>query len=123
MPDQTGKLRLQNLVFWGRHGHHAFERECGNRFEVDVELTLDLSQIENADKLESTVDLEYVYNVVRQLVEGDPCTLVETLANLIATELVNLQKVQTCTVKVRKMFPPLPGATSGVMEAEITRGS
>jgi dihydroneopterin aldolase len=118
MNDPAGTLRLKNLVFWGRHGHHAFERESGNRFEVDVELNL--SNIGATDALESTVDLDFVYTVVRRFVEGDPCILIETLAHLIASELVKLEKVQSCTARVRKTFPPLEGATSGVMEAEIT---
>ena len=121
MPDQQGILRLKDLVFWGRHGHHTFERESGNRFEVDVELCL--FQINNVDALDDTVDLEYVYRIIKRLVEGESRTLVETLANLIATELIRLEKIEKCTVRVRKAFPPLPGATSGVMEAEITRVS
>ncbi len=121
MTQNIGHLRLKDLVFHGRHGHFEFERKAGNRFEVDVDLQVDLTEIASNDSLEATVDLAEIYEIIRNYVEGDPCVLVETLANVIAGEIVAVDKVRECTVKVRKMFPPLPGATSGVMEAEVTR--
>ncbi len=117
----SGHLRLEKLAFWGRHGLLPFERESGNRFEVDVDLQVDLTEAVRTDQIESTVDLEKVYGTIRRIVEGDPCPMLETVANNIAVELVRLDKVQSCTIRVRKMNPPLPGATGGIMEAEITR--
>lgn len=115
-------LRLKNLAFYGRHGHHPFERESGNRFEVDVDLLISTVPAKRADRLEESVDLEQIYAITRRLVEGEPCALIETLATRIAGELLSFKGVKSATVRVRKVFPPLPGAVQGIMEAEVTRG-
>ena len=122
MKNHSGQLRLKNLVFWGRHGHLPFEREAGNRFEVDIELRVDVSDAVAADRLEATVDLREAYQIAQHHVEGEPCELIETVAQRIAADLAALSGVQSSTVRVRKIFPPLPGAIQGVMEAEVTHG-
>ena len=114
-------LRLKNLIFWGRHGHFPFERESGNRFEVDLDLQVDLSPAIASDNLADTADLARAYEIAQRLVEGEPCELIETLAGRIAAELLTLPRVQSATVRLRKMSPPLPGAVQGIMEAEVTR--
>ncbi|TKJ41136.1 dihydroneopterin aldolase [candidate division LCP-89 bacterium B3_LCP] len=122
MKNDYGHLRLSNLVFRGKHGHYPQERELGNRFEVDIDLKVDLTDAIKTDRLEESVDLEEVYEVVRRTIEGEPKNLIETLAADISSELVSLGRVQSVTVRVRKLNPPLPGLVQGVMEAEITHG-
>lgn len=121
MHKPTGHLRLKQLVFWGRHGYLPFERDAGNRFEVDVDLETDLSAVIRSDRIEDTADLAAVYEIVRRHVEGEPCALIETLADRIAVELAQSLNVKAVTVSVRKMFPPLPGAVGGITEAEVSR--
>ncbi|RJP78670.1 MAG: dihydroneopterin aldolase [Candidatus Zixiibacteriota bacterium] len=121
MQQRPDYVRLKDLRFWGRHGHLPFEKELGNRFEVDVDLQMDASQVIQTDHLHDTVDLARVYDLVRARVEGEPCQLLETLAGRIAGDLAGLDHVAAATVRVRKMFPPLEGNTQGVMEVEVTR--
>lgn len=123
MPDYSDHIRLQGLIFWGRHGHLPFERELGNRFEVDLDLALDVSRAAEVDRIDMTVDLAQVWEIVRQEMEGEPCQLLETLADRIARHLAGMDKVGSAKVRVRKMFPPLAGATQGIMEVEVTRAS
>jgi len=121
MSDSSSHLRLKNLVFWGRHGHHPFEQESGNRFEVDVDIEVDLISAIATDDLAESVDLSAVFALVRKHVEGEPCSLIEVLADRIAVGIVGMHRVHSVIVKVRKMSPPLPGAAGGVMEAEVHR--
>jgi dihydroneopterin aldolase len=121
MPPHSDHVRLSGLIFWGRHGHLPFERELGNRFEVDVDLVLDISRAAEVDRIDLTVDLAQVWEAVRSEMEGEPCHLLETLADRIARHLARMDKVGSATVRVRKMFPPLAGATQGIMEVEVTR--
>ena len=100
-----------------------FERKSGNRFEVDVDLKVELVEAVAKDELESTVDLAEVYEIVKQEVEADPSTLIETVAGKIAENLLKIDGVQSSMVRVRKLYPPIPGAVTGVMEAEVTRES
>ena len=38
----SDRLVLKNMVFYGYHGAFAAEKELGQRFEVDLEMQLDL---------------------------------------------------------------------------------
>ena len=121
MPEKTDRIRLNSLLFWGRHGHFASEHELGNRFEVDVELEVDIARAAQLDRIDLTVDLTVVYETVRRHVEGETCRLIETLAGRILRDLVKLDKVKAATVRLRKLSPPFPGAVQGVMEVEMSR--
>jgi len=121
MPEKADRIRLNNLLFWGRHGHFPSEHELGNRFEVDVELEVDTARAAQLDRIDLTVDLTAVYETIRRHVEGKPCRLIETLAGRMLGDLIKLDKVKAARVKLRKLSPPFPGAVQGVMEVEISR--
>ena len=50
------RISLHNMRFYGYHGVYEHEREMGQRFEIDVELSLDLAQAGATDELEDTLD-------------------------------------------------------------------
>ncbi|MFH1863270.1 MAG: dihydroneopterin aldolase [bacterium] len=120
-PPRSDHIRLLNLSFWGRHGHFAEERARGGRFEVDADLRCELSAAIQTDRLSSTVDVQQVYEIIRRRVEEETYHLLETLAQSIALDLLQFRGVLEVTVRVRKVTPPLAGATQGVMEVEVTR--
>ena len=121
MDDDRDHIRLNSLRFWGRHGHFPNEQDLGNRFEVDVDIELDANPAAELDRIDLTVDLSRVYDIVRRHVEGEPCQLLEALAGRIAAEVITLEKVEAVTLRVRKLMPPFPGSVQGVMEVEIRR--
>src|SRR2546428_1678808 len=82
------RLLLEGMVFYGRHGARSAERELGARFTVDVELGLDLRAAGQSDLPADTVDYSEVYEAVREVVEGSPQTLLESVAERIATRLL-----------------------------------
>jgi dihydroneopterin aldolase len=102
------RLLLEGMTFFGRHGALPAERELGARFSVDVELVADLRRAGHTDRLEDTVDYSKVYEVVRGVVEGEPCQLLEAVAERIAGRLTAIDRVERVTVRVRKR-PPLEG--------------
>ncbi|HHW11711.1 MAG TPA: dihydroneopterin aldolase [Firmicutes bacterium] len=103
------KLVLQNMVFYGYHGVFAAEKELGQRFEVDVELYLDLHQAGLNDDLEATVNYAEVYTFIKKLVEERAFNLVEGLAEEIAATLLAAYNLQEIVVRVRKPQPPVGG--------------
>lgn len=113
------RIHLEGLAFFGRHGVFPAERELGSRFVVDVTLEADLSTAGRSDHLEDTVDYAHAYEVVREVVEGEPCHLVEAVAERIAGRLLALERIERVTVRVRKR-PPLPGEF-GSFGVEVTR--
>lgn len=99
---------MSGMVFFGRHGHLPAEREIGQRFTVDVELEADLSAARRSDRLEDTVDYSQAYEVARRVIEGEPCDLLERVAELVLQGVLDLALVRRATVRVHKR-PPLPG--------------
>jgi dihydroneopterin aldolase len=107
------------MVFFGRHGALAAERELGGRFTVDVELGLDLRAAGRSDSPADTVDYSSVYEAVREVVEGEARTLLESVADRVATRLLAFDHVEQATVRVHKR-PPVMGEFHA-FGAEVTR--
>lgn len=102
------RLVMEGMAFFGRHGVLPAERELGARFRVDVEMYADLSEGAASDRLDQTVDYARAYELVRQVVEGEPCNLLEAVAGRIADRLLALERVESARVRVSKR-PPLEG--------------
>jgi dihydroneopterin aldolase len=93
---------LTGMVFRARHGVHEHEQLVPQRFEVDVELGLDLRRAAASDDLADAVDYAAVYETVRETVEGERSRLIETLAGAIAERVLAAFPVDEITVRVRK---------------------
>jgi 7,8-dihydroneopterin aldolase/epimerase/oxygenase len=111
MPSED-KIILCNMVFWGHHGVHPAERELGQRFEIDVELGIDLSQAMASDALPDTVDYRRLHAIVREEVEGRSYQLLEALAGALVRRLFAELPVASVLVRVRKPQVPLDGLLS-----------
>ncbi len=116
MPD---RIRLTGLQLYACHGVDPAERRLGQRFEVDVELTLDLAPAGRTDDLAATVNYQAVYNVVRDAMDP-PCLLLEAVAERIAGRILTGFPVDTVTVRVRKPSVPIGGVLRHA-EVEICR--
>jgi len=99
---------MEGMAFYGRHGVFPAERELGARFTVDVELEGDLREAAGSDNLEQTINYVGAYELVKEVVEGEPCHLLEAVAERIAARLLQLPRVEKATVRVHKR-PPLQG--------------
>lgn len=117
-----GTIRLHNMTFYGFHGVSAAERQTGRRFEVDVELSVDLDKAARTDKLHDTISYTEVYNTVQELVMQNRFALLETIAVRLADEIIKKFKPKEVTVRVRKKIPPVPGNLDDI-EVEVTRES
>jgi len=97
------KILLEGMIFHGRHGTLPAERELGQPFVVDIELRLDLQPAGLSDDLTQTVDYTEVHRQAKEIVEGPPVSLTETLAERIAgTVLGDFPSVDTVRIKVAK---------------------
>jgi len=100
MPDH---IVLDGMVFQARHGVFDHEKVTAQRFEVDVELHLDLQPAGLEDDLARTLDYGKVYETVRAIVESTTFNLIETLAEAIAHELLaGFAALEEVVVRVRK---------------------
>lgn len=83
-----GRIHLKNLVFYGHHGDIPEERVLGQRFTIDLALTLDMAEAAATDDLNATVDYVRVYELCRQLLEKERVNLLETVAARLADRIL-----------------------------------
>jgi len=116
---RVDKLELKQMSFYGYHGVGDAERELGGRYTVDLEIEVDLLEAARSDQIEKAVDYVHVYQLVRDVVEGQPHRLLESLAETIAATVLELQRVEQVKVRVAKT-PPVRG-NFGEFAVEIVR--
>ena len=118
----SDRILLEGMVFHGRHGTLPAERELGQPFVVDVELRLDLRPAGRSDKLEETVDYGEVHQRAKEIVEGTPVNLTETVAERIATTILEGHpSVEAVRVKVAKPHVRLGETVLAGSAVEILR--
>jgi dihydroneopterin aldolase/2-amino-4-hydroxy-6-hydroxymethyldihydropteridine diphosphokinase len=118
-PDRpSGRLILSGLTAFGYHGKNRAERQLGQVFTADLEVTLDTRKAAASDRIEDTISYPLLEKTARQILEGKPANLLETVAERIATAILKHPEVSQVTVRVSKR-PPLPNLTA--FTVEITR--
>ncbi|KEO83086.1 dihydroneopterin aldolase [Tumebacillus flagellatus] len=115
------KIYMNGLEFYGFHGVFEEENRLGQRFYTDVVMSLPLQKAGEDDDLRATVNYGEAYDRIREIMDGEPVQLLETLAERIAKALLdNYPAVREVQVKVTKPNPPIKGPMNGVA-VEIVR--
>ncbi|MFC7766901.1 dihydroneopterin aldolase [Leucobacter soli] len=78
------RITLTGLEVFAHHGVFDFERERGQRFLIDVELSVDLRAAAGGDDLARTVHYGELAEAIVAAVERDPVDLIETVAERVA---------------------------------------
>ncbi|MGH3908789.1 MAG: dihydroneopterin aldolase [Pseudonocardiaceae bacterium] len=104
----TDRITLTGLRVHGRHGVHEHERRRGQEFVVDVTVWLDLGPAADTDELSATLDYGALAQQAAQIVGGEPCNLIETVADRIATAVLADQRVLAVEVTMHKPAAPIP---------------
>jgi dihydroneopterin aldolase len=114
------EIQLRGLVASGYCGALAEEQERVQPLEVDLDVALDLRSAGASDALDDTVDYGVLCAMVERIITTERFTLLERLATRIAEVALADERVESVTVSVRKLEPPVPQelTTSGV---RITR--
>lgn len=102
------RLALRGLRARGWHGVLARERAEGQPFVVDAVLGLDTRPAAAGDDLTRTVDYGSLAGRLVAIVEGEPCNLIETLAQRLADECLAEPGVREAEVTVHKPEAPVP---------------
>src|SRR5215203_314955 len=116
------RILLTDMVFHGRHGTLDAERELGQPFVVSLELQLDLRPAGTSDDLTKTVDYGEVHRMARDIVEGAPVQLIETLAERIAAGVLETHPaVEVVKVRVAKPHGRLGDTVLAGSAVEVLR--
>ena len=95
-------VRLEGLSLFGHHGARPFEKEAGQRFEVDLELDPVDDRAETSDRLADAVDYDHLYRTVRDVVESRSFHLLEALAATTAEAILDQFRVRRVRVRIAK---------------------
>ena len=82
------KIILKGIQFHGYHGVTEAERQLGQKYEIDLELTTDLSAAGKTDNLAHTVDYAQVVQRVIEIGTRQSFQLFEALAETIADAIL-----------------------------------
>ena len=102
-----GTIVIKGLRELGVHGVLPEEQTRPQPFEVDVELTVDLTRPGESDSLDDTVDYSAVAEAVSRVVRSERYQLLERLATRIAEVCAVDERVTAVAVTVRKLHPPV----------------
>ncbi len=101
-------VAIRGLEAFGHHGVLAAETALGQRFVVDVELTLIHAVATGTDELADTVDYAALADAIVAIVTGPPFALLERLAGVIADRVLREPAVREVVVTVHKPHVALP---------------
>jgi 7,8-dihydroneopterin aldolase/epimerase/oxygenase len=117
----TNIIRIKNASFYAYHGALQEEQNIGGRFEADVDIYTDFTKAARNDDLKATINYDTVYKFINKVVHAKKYKLIETLATIIADELLSQYKeISEIRVRVRKHHVPVGGVLDCV-EAEVIK--
>ncbi len=104
-----GKVSLEGMEFYARHGYYEEERVIGNKYSVDVTIDVDVTEAALADKLDGTVNYEKVYEIVQEVMSIDANLLEHLAGKMIKALKENFSQINQVKVRVSKYNPPIKG--------------
>ncbi|MBX3007780.1 MAG: dihydroneopterin aldolase [Melioribacteraceae bacterium] len=114
-------IKIKNASFYAYHGALKEEQNIGGKFEADVDIFTNFSEAAKSDNLSLTIDYTDVYKFINKIVHERKLYLIETLATIIADELLKkYPSIQKIAVRVRKHSVPVGGVLDYV-EAEVIK--
>jgi 7,8-dihydroneopterin aldolase/epimerase/oxygenase len=109
------RMVLKRIVYYGYHGVYPEENRLGQKYIVDLDLRLDLGRAALSDDVNDTVNYAEIHAVVKEIVEGPPVRLIETLTEKIASAVLRTYtSIIEATVSVTKPNPPFDITFDGV---------
>lgn len=116
----TDRILLTGVQTYAYGGVSEEERHVGQRYQLDLELRLDLSRAGTSDDLAHTVSYADVHDVAVGAMRRTPFNLIEAAATRVANGILNAFPVDGVTVRLTKLSPPIDGVVEGA-SVEIRR--
>jgi dihydroneopterin aldolase len=112
---------VTGLLIHAHHGVMEHEGQVGQRFVIDLELTLDLDAASRSDKLADTVSYSAIVDTAMAVFTERNYKLIEAAGGHVADAvLAAFPKIQIVRVTVRKPHAPI-AAIFGDAGVTITR--
>jgi len=113
-------ISIEEMHFHAYHGCFKEEQLIGTKFNVDLYIETDTTVAEQTDDLESTIDYQSVFLVVKEEMDV-PSKLLEHAGRRILDRIMKeFPGAFACEIKLSKLNPPLGGHIGAV---SLTMGS
>ena len=119
--EHTDKIFLKGMAFYGHHGVSPHEKALGQRFIVDVTLECDARAAGRSDHLADAVDYVPAYEIIKTVIEGESKDLIESVAEEIASKILDKLDVSAVRVTVKKPEVAIKGSILSYAGLEIYR--
>ncbi len=106
-------IAIRGIRAHGRHGARPGERDHAQAFDIDLELTADLTRARSSDALADTLDYQRLHARVVAIVGSTSFALLERLGEAILRDLLGDARVVNATITLAKPNL-LAGATPSV---------
>jgi len=100
-------IELIGLRLLGHHGALPGEKDRAQPFGLDIFVETDIAAAAESDDLADAIDYGGLVRRAAEIVEGESFSLLEALASAVADALVAVDGVESVTVTVRKLRPPV----------------
>src|SRR5689334_16499561 len=104
----TDTIFITGIVIHARHGVMEHETEVGQRFVIDLELSIDLSESAHTDRLADTVSYSHVVATATSAFKTNNYKLLERAAGAVADAILGaFPRVRAVQVTVHKPHAPI----------------
>lgn len=107
------KIILEGMQFKSFIGVHQFEQDRGNRFEIDLTVTIN-EPIGTIDNIDNTLDYTTLYLITQQVMAGRYQLIESAGEAIIAGIRAAFPQINAVTLRICKLNPPLGGAVNRV---------
>jgi len=100
------KIKINEMKLFGYHGLYDIEKENGQNFFVNIVIE-SACQDKSHDNIEDMIDYVKIAEQAKQIFYQNRYNLIETLAIDISEEIMKNRKVDSITVSIKKVSPPI----------------
>lgn len=115
------RIVIKDLRIYAHHGVHDYEKKKGQPFILDVEISADLSEACQTDRLESTINYSRAVEVIKHAMTAESYDLIERAAQVTVDSLLaEFPRAESVHILLKKPRAPIE-ADFGYAAVEITQ--
>ena len=115
------KIYINDLKVFAYHGVNPEEKEDGQNFYIDLEISLDISKACKTDDLNDTVSYAKIIKTVIRVMTAEKYDLLEHTAQVVVDAIfAEYEKVEKIKIKLKKPEAPIK-ADFGYVAVELER--
>lgn len=114
------RLSINSAEYYAYHGVKSEELTLGGKYQIDLDLYYKATEAVINDDVNSALNYEEAMFCIEDVINGESCNLIETIANdILNLAMEKFPVLEKATVRVRKINVPIHRVVAYV-EAEQT---